>query len=101
MRLTPSMMYAADNADADGQKRDDDANRNVPEDDRRPRLPDEMKYRRNILEGATRSAQALAGLGRKPFSVPIWGCEVPLNDDADSPAFELTFEGIDSLGFTA
>ena len=43
---------AADDADADRKKRDDDADGDVPEDDRRPGFPNEMKHRRNVLERA-------------------------------------------------
>ena len=39
-----------DDADADGKKRNNDANGDVPEDDRRPGFPHKVKNRRNILE---------------------------------------------------
>ena len=36
--------------DADGQKRDNDADGNVPENNRRPGFPNKMKHRRNVLK---------------------------------------------------
>ena len=55
------MMIPADDADADGQKRNNDADRDVPEDDRRARLPHKMQHRRHILERAQTVAPGAAG----------------------------------------
>ena len=53
--MKPDVVHAVDDvadndADADGQKRNNDADGNVPENNRRPRFPNKMEHRRNVLK---------------------------------------------------
>jgi len=70
-------VWAGDDTNADRKKCNDDANRDVPEDDGRPGFPHKVKYRRNIFErahsiapGAALSFMALV-LGSSQLSVRL------------------------------